>query len=312
MSDKKSILVNLSLTRNIVDAIDELSQALPIDFINNSCPQKTVKYLKQWGKDGIIIVDSTTIDKLADKIVQYDEKPKVILVYQTSFENIIAILSKFKFIQHVIGIQADHLPCQMLMKNTLAKLCYKNVFGIDKYLSPNFTFHQNYILDSINRYDETKKIESKLRRLSRSRALGRFIFDALDELLMNALYDAHPIYCDQDRTEGVLLTEDEKLSLQWGYDQQFFAVSITDPHGSLNWYTVVKYLYKCYIHRNSMIDYTTAGAGVGLYKISKSLNSLIFNVSPGKQTEAVGIIDYTLKTRDFKYYNRNFHFFDQL
>ncbi|MBZ0234007.1 MAG: hypothetical protein K8M05_16885, partial [Deltaproteobacteria bacterium] len=118
------------------------------------------------------------------------------------------------------------------------------------------------------------------------------IEQCVDEMLMNALYDApvddqgKQIFAEIPTKSRIQLRMEQKVVVQYACDGSTFTVSVRDSFGTLDRSTVLRYLWKC-LHSEQQIDRKTGGAGLGLYLIANSSTRFLFNVLPGVATECV-------------------------
>jgi hypothetical protein len=135
----------------------------------------------------------------------------------------------------------------------------------------------------------------------------------LDEMLMNALYDApvdeagKQIFSEIPTKTRISLRVEQKVVVQYSCDGHTFAISVRDAFGTLERNTVLRYLYKC-LHAppDQQIDNKQGGAGLGLYLMVNSATTVYFNVLPGVATEAVCVFDLDtpkLQLRHFGFFN---------
>jgi len=122
------------------------------------------------------------------------------------------------------------------------------------------------------------------------------IEQCVDEMLMNALYDApvddqgKQIFAEIPTKTRISLRMEQKVVVQYACDGKTFSVSVRDSFGTLERGTVLTYLHKC-LHSDQQIDRKTGGAGLGLYLMANSSTRFIFNVLPGVATECVCSFD---------------------
>lgn len=122
------------------------------------------------------------------------------------------------------------------------------------------------------------------------------IEQCVDEMLMNALYDApvddqgKQIFAEIPTKSRIQLRMEQKVVVQYACDGHSFTVSVRDSFGTLDRATVMRYLWKC-LHSEQQIDRKTGGAGLGLYLIANSSSRFLFNVLPGVATECVCSFD---------------------
>jgi hypothetical protein len=136
--------------------------------------------------------------------------------------------------------------------------------------------------------------------------IANTITNAVDELLMNALYDApcddfgRTIYTLTPRGQDRDLQEREKVEMKIGFDGNTFALSVMDRFGSLDRNRLLNHVSVNYKHREYRLRQAGAGAGLGLGAIFQTGGSLVYHCEGGKRTEAVLITSVFENYRDFK------------
>ena len=200
---------------------------------------------------------------------------------------------------------------------TLQKIIRKDLFGIEKYLSPGTTIQTRTIKGSSARDPINKEVQEWAESCGLGKNIARLAYGISEELLMNAIYDA-PVaggrthYEAMDRHAPRELAPEDWPTLRFGVDDRLFAISITDPFGAFlreRWFT---YLRKA-LKRNdleSLIDTKKGGAGLGLFKMLYSSHGVVCNVDPGKATEVIILISFQHPIRDFIHTPRSIHYFN--
>jgi len=130
-------------------------------------------------------------------------------------------------------------------------------------------------IDQVLAYVEQAGVRRKYRQL---------IGQCLDEMLMNAIYDA-------PATRPDLVGQIARVQLACDADR--VAISVRDSYGTLERQTLLRYLHKC-LHSRQQIDDKVGGAGLGLYMIVSSATTVVFEVTRGVSTEVTCTFD--LKT----------------
>lgn len=121
---------------------------------------------------------------------------------------------------------------------------------------------------------------------------------ALDELLLNALYDAPrdasgaPRYRDLSPTQRAVLPKipAEHAELRYACDRERVVVSVEDRFGALRAATVLDYLTRCaeaQRARSSPLERKTTGAGIGLFLVACAASELLFRLAAGRRTQVV-------------------------
>lgn len=219
-------------------------------------------------------------------------------------------------IDHVIAnTDPEWTTCDLAV--TLQKIIRSDLFGIEKYLSPQADIQSRVITGSADRDTSNKAVSDWVEACGLGKNISRLASGICEEMLMNAIYDA-PVaggrthYEAMDRREKRNLAEDEWATLKFGCDGRIFAISIQDPFGAFardRWFSYLRKVLK----RNDteqLIDTKKGGAGLGLFKMLYSSHGVICNVDPGKITEVIVLIAINSPVRDFVHMPRSIHYFN--
>jgi len=196
---------------------------------------------------------------------------------------------------------------------TLDKLYGLDVFGVEKYLSHKAEYLELKITDSDKKQNCLKKIAEFAGRFSQDDRFLNAVSDIIDELIMNAVYDApcdesgNFLYDSVERVKRVVLKEEESATIRCAYDKRYLVVSVTDPFGSLDRYKFTQHLIKCI--NDARVRIKPGGSGVGVYKILNYISSLVINIEPGRKTEVICIVDRKWPMKEFQRRFKSFHIF---
>jgi hypothetical protein len=176
------------------------------------------------------------------------------------------------------------------------RLLTGEVFGLEKLVMWGVQLHSQLVGD----YHEKSLCMSQVAAFSElvgaPRAYREAIEQCLDEMVMNALYDApvdatgKPIFAGVPTRTRIALRTEQMVVVQYAYDGRRFALSVRDAFGSLERGTVLRVLHKC-LHAAQPVDRRDGGAGVGLYLMARLASTLYFHVAPGIATEVVCVFD---------------------
>jgi hypothetical protein len=167
-----------------------------------------------------------------------------------------------------------------------------DIFGLEKLIPWGTRIHSTLVGDYQEKSVCISSVSEFAEMMGVRRKYRESIEQCLDEMLMNALYDApvddqgRQIFSDIPTKTRISLRVEQKVVVQYACDGKNFAVSVRDSFGTLERGTVLKYLHKC-LHAEQQIDRKTGGAGLGLYLMANSSTRVMFNVLPGVATEAV-------------------------
>jgi hypothetical protein len=95
--------------------------------------------------------------------------------------------------------------------------------------------------------------------------------------------------------------------LELACDGNFIGIAQRDPFGSLTQETIVSYLNRCLVEPGPLDS--TAGAGIGLYRVFQSLSKFVVNIEPGRRTEVIALLDLRLNMKKFRHAPKSFHIF---
>lgn len=289
------------------------------------------------GGTGVILETATTIEEGRAKIEgsDYDlivfdadnlelanyafaKNPKVGLVLMTNDQvmSYLPALKALKSTPHVVSRDdADRTFTVKNISTTVTKILTRDFFGIEKYLNFGVDVQTLPVVSSKQRADVIASVLGHFEKLGVRRANRDRIGTVLDEMLMNAIYDApidadgKSIYNHLPRTVEFNLKPEEQGMVRFATDGMLIAVSVQDPFGSLKANTILKYLEANYSGAEADINAKEGkgGAGRGLHQIVENSDLVVFNVDPGKKTEAIALFNVEVKEKATQ--NPSFHLF---
>ncbi|HEY4244410.1 MAG TPA: PEGA domain-containing protein [Kofleriaceae bacterium] len=214
---------------------------------------------------------------------------------------LIAVLPRSNLAAVVDVMQASERVAGMLVAETLAlstlsamvtRVLAGDIFGLEKLVPWGAQVHSFLVGDyqekalCISRVSEFAELMGVRRKYRES------VEQCLDEMLMNALYDApvdeqgNHIFSEIPIKTRISLRVEQKAVVQYACTGSTFAIAVRDAFGTLDRATVLRYLHKC-LHAEQQIDRKAGGAGLGLYLMTSAASTVYFNVLPGVATEAV-------------------------
>lgn len=130
--------------------------------------------------------------------------------------------------------------------------------------------------------------------------------DAIDELLMNAIFDA-PQDDNGNRYRRKFLRDadfelvgKETVTAELVISSDLVGIRVIDQFGSLKSDSAVRCLGKNFDDAGYVISHADPGAGLGLLKLMQSAMSLVFLVEPGVRTESIALLRNTRHFRDLR------------
>jgi anti-sigma regulatory factor (Ser/Thr protein kinase) len=164
---------------------------------------------------------------------------------------------------------------------TSVKVLTGDLFGIEKYLAWGARIEER----EVDGYDRKRAVLDEIGEFARDAGarrplIGR-IESVVDELLMNALYDAPR-----------LGSTGEPALLRFSTDGRLIAISVEDRYGRLAREDIVDYVTRARREKGRPRDEVeSAGAGLGLYFIVAQATRIIANVDEGRRTEMICLFE---------------------
>lgn len=180
----------------------------------------------------------------------------------------------------------------------VSKILSGNVFGLEKYLPYGVAIKQISVSNYQQKSDAIDKVKAYANKMKVRKRIRNAIEKVLDELLMNAIYDApvdkdgQPLFANLPSALRVKVQLDARkaVCVQYGCSGKYFAIGVLDQYGSLEKSTVLQYWRKC-ISQEDQIDQKPGGAGLGLYLVLSSVTSISINLEPKSATEVICLFD---------------------
>lgn len=267
------------------------------------------------GNYDLIVFDPANLE-LAN--LAHSKNPKVGLVLMTS-DQVMTYLPALKALNatpHVVSRdEGDRTFTVKNIATTVTKILTRDFFGLEKYLNFGVDVQTLPVVSSKQRSELIGNVLGHFEKLGIRRANRDRIQTVLEEMLMNAIYDApidkdgNSIYNHLSRTVDLVLKPEEQGMVRYATDGMLIAVSVQDPFGSLKASTLLKYLEANYGGTASEMNSKEGkgGAGRGLHQIVENSDLVVFNVDPGKKTEAIALFNVEVKEKAQQ--NPSFHLF---
>jgi hypothetical protein len=178
--------------------------------------------------------------------------------------------------------------------------------GIERYFTGEPARFELELARAHDKLPSLEKVREFLEGRQVTARLVQAVLQAVDELLMNALFDA-PVddvgrsYRRQvPRDQDFPLDGREKVRLQVMANDRYVAVSVTDQFGSLNRDKVLGHLGQNFSNEDYQSRVDDAGAGLGLFTTVQTGLSLLFGTSPGERTDVMVFFPHSASFREFR------------
>jgi hypothetical protein len=168
---------------------------------------------------------------------------------------------------------------------TSEKLVSHDLFGLEKYLSPNAKIGERVIATDAEKRVVIGEVCAWAEAIGARTPVVHRLASVVDELLMNALHDA-----PRESNPNLVEQLESRAVLRWACDDDNIAISVGDAFGALRQRDVIGHVRRARDERGRP-ELDEHGAGLGLYLVLANVASLIVNVDPGRRTEVVCLFD---------------------
>lgn len=247
-------------------------------------------------------------------------KTKIVFMSSDSIPNYLPKIQNLGVMPNIVSRDENDKPQTIRnVMSTVTKLAGPNIFGIEKYLNLGAEIHEYPIKKSSERAALREQMAADFSKMGIRKSVIDTVNTVLEELLMNAIYDApidavgRPIYNHLPRTHEVELRPHEQGRFRYACDGEHIAISVEDPFGALTAKTTLKYLEKSYggesVNDSQEMAGHKGGAGRGLHQIIENSHLVVFNISPRQRTEVIAFFGMIPGDKTEKI--PQLHFFEQ-
>ncbi|HKY63204.1 MAG TPA: hypothetical protein VJR29_07275 [bacterium] len=173
------------------------------------------------------------------------------------------------------------------LKITVGKLQSGKIFGLELYGIP--VREKIELKGGESRYPAVDRVKAFFLEQGVAGRIVDKVEQALHELIMNA---------------------GPAVELAYGIGPDSLAISASDPRGDLDRATLFTAIRRAALEK-SVVEEPGRGAGLGLLLSLKACGRLIFNVSPGRQTEAIAIFHRAKSLGEAAKMGHSFHYFQE-
>ena len=154
--------------------------------------------------------------------------------------------------------------------------------------------------------DAVEAVKNYLLAVKFQSRMAAVIANSVDELLMNAMFDApvdevgRTLYDSTARSTVIKLDGKNAVEMHVGYDGEYVAISAVDLFGSLDKVKLLKHISKIYTDEEYRVKTQVAGAGIGLATVFRSGGSFFFVSESRVKTEVTVFFRRTENFREFR------------
>jgi hypothetical protein len=185
-------------------------------------------------------------------------------------------------------------------------------YGLENFMRPGTKIQTIQLKSSDTKQAAVSAVTTYLLQAGFQPRMATLISNAVDELLMNAIFDApvdnagQPLYAKTARSTVIKLEARGLVEMQVGFDGQYVGITAIDHYGSLDKKKLLEHASKSYSDSNYKGKSNQAGAGLGIATVYQNGGSLFFASCAGDRTE---VSIFFKRTNNFIEFKNQFRFF---
>lgn len=283
-----------------IDAIELSCQDCGYEMVEASDPHSATREARAH-KETMILCTPATLRELIEAH-RFLPNPQTILC-ATERENpdLASFNEEFSGLRYVIGA-----PTPSVIRATLGSILefriarqtrgiMARLIEIDRLRSESCVLtnssQRSEIQDFVTDFFTRQLADFKEQMVSGISSYPKNIGDIVDELLMNAIWDANEKRVHLDRTQPTQLDRNERITVECACDGQNLILCVSDSHGTFPAHAFLKPLrYALGLRDEPKLNEGVGGAGLGLFMILQKVAVLSYEVEKGHITRAVALL----------------------
>lgn len=179
-------------------------------------------------------------------------------------------------------------------------------FGTDKLVKPGTKIQTIQLKMSTQKQEAVEAVRNYLVALKFQSRMATVIANAVDEVLMNAIFDApvdsmgRHLFESTSRATNFNLDGQRAVELRVAYDGDYVTITAVDLFGSLDKNKLLSAISKIYTDQEYRVRSAVAGAGIGLASVFHSGGSFFFSSESRSKTEVTVFFKRCDNYREFK------------
>ncbi|MBT8493229.1 MAG: ATP-binding protein [Deltaproteobacteria bacterium] len=260
----------------------------------------------------VLFIDQDSRKKLGEEELATMMAPggSVIILGESLEDDEIAKLLQRDGLNHLISEHQAPDEAELLV--TTVKLASGDIFGVEKYLPWGAKVHEREITGYQDKSQTISEVVANAKKLGARMAVLARIEQVVDELLMNAMYDAPATRHGRTTAEQMQSVRDGKcddVHLRYGCDGRYLVLSASDGFGELRKNDIFEHFERARRERTPRQE-AGRGAGLGLHIVLSSVTRFIANIDPGVKTEVVCVFDLMQSGRTVESCAKSVHVFE--
>lgn len=187
----------------------------------------------------------------------------------------------------------------------------ERAFGLEKLLGANAKIQTVKLQSSAQKQGAVEAIRNYLLAAKFQGRMAGVISNAVDEILMNAMFDApvddlgRQLFASVSRATVMKLEGKHAVEVQIGFDGKYVGITAVDHFGSIDKTKLLAHISKIYTEEDYKVKHSVAGAGIGLATVFRSGGSFLFCSETRVKTE---VTVFFRRCDSFKEFRDQFRF----
>ncbi|MCM2280178.1 MAG: hypothetical protein NDJ89_19075 [Oligoflexia bacterium] len=179
-------------------------------------------------------------------------------------------------------------------------------FGLERMLKAGAKIQNVKLQSTVQKQSAVEAIKNYLLAAKFQSRMASVIANAVDEILMNAMFDApvdelgRPLFASVSRSTAMRLEGQHAVEINVGFDGRYVGLSAIDHFGSLDKAKLLSHISKVYTEEEYKVKTSVAGAGIGLATVFRSGGSFFFASENRARTEVTVFFRRSESFREFK------------
>jgi hypothetical protein len=313
MNTKTTILTHFSVPSwPVVNKLSAICKCLDVNMIHCSTVEKLKATIKDKNLGRVLYF---TDEGMAELVIEIEKMKlprfEIAMLVISPIPDLLEKLTGLSIVKYLIGLESPEF-CGRDLSILIKKFSGGNILDLDKYLAFGCKIHSRTIKENENKREAIQSVADYVSKLGDPGYNHPFheystrMAELIDELLLNAIFDANPRLNGADRSKPFQLSDKELVQVSWGYDGEYFGISVRDPFGKFQSETILKYLGQS----RSFTDLTTSkSGGLGLKLIFEKAHQVIANVQHEQVTEVIALVKFANRLREFEEQKKSFYYF---
>lgn len=310
---KVTILTHFSATNwPVVNKLSGVAKCLGVDMIHCSTVEKLSETVKTFGGRRVLFfTDEGLIETVQKFESSADFHVEVAMFIRSPLPKVAEQITSMRIVKYLISLESMDSygrDLSILVK----KFADGDILDLEKYLAFGCNVNKRTVVDASSKRAAVNELYAYIENLGDPgynhpyTEYARRVSEMADELLINAIFDANPRFRGVDRSLPFTLATNENIEIAWGYDGEFFGVSVRDPFGKFACETILKYV-AAQRTKDHMLEATSGGLGLKL--IFEKAHKVITNVQRESATEVIALVRFDARMLEFERRKKSFYYF---